>query len=156
MCLLEKIIDSYEVQKNRGIPLGNLTSQLFSNIYLNPLDQYMKRIVRAKINIRYADDMLLAHTDKDVLLMYCDVIRVYLNDKLKLLLHPHKTTIRKWHQGIDFLGYVSFPTHCVVRTSTKRRLLKRLNAKNAASYLGVARHARAYDVEREIYDILEV
>lgn len=156
LALLETIIRSYEKENGFGILLGNLTSQLFANIYLDPLDQYVKRALRAPVYIRYADDILLAHTDREILEQWFEDIRMFIKEKLKLPLHPYKTTLRKWHQGIDFLGYVSFPTHRIVRTRTKRRVLKKINPENAASYFGVTRHARAYGTERRMRDILKV
>jgi retron-type reverse transcriptase len=141
--LLSDIITSFPAASGRGIPLGNLTSQLFANVYLDPLDQYMKRVLRVPVYLRYADDMLLAHTDKELLMEWRSSLERFLSTDRKLDLHPHKTTLRTWHQGIDFLGLVSFPTHRVLRTRTKRRMQKRLSEQNASSYLGVAMHARA-------------
>lgn len=143
LILLSDIITSFSVTPGKGIPLGNLTSQLFANAYLDPLDQYVKRVLCAPVYLRYADDMLLAHTDKRLLLVWCDRIEQFLSVDRKLVIHPHKTTLRKWHQGIDFLGYVSFPTHRVLRTRTRRRMLRRLAPRNASSYFGMTTHARA-------------
>ncbi len=143
MKLLSNGIESFEVSPGKGIPLGNLTSQLYANVYLDQLDQYIKRVLRVPAYLRYADDMLLAHTDREVLLSWYVRIERFLITECKLVLHPHKTTLRPWHQGIDFLGYVSFPTHRVLRTRTKWRLLRRISTANASSYLGVTLHVRA-------------
>lgn len=141
--LLSDIITSFSSTPGTGIPLGNLTSQLFANIFLDPLDQYVKRVLHAPVYLRYADDILLAHTDRYQLLLWHDRIGQFLSVDRKLVIHSHKTTLRKWHQGIDFLGYVSFPTHRVIRTRTKHRLLRRLSPMNAISYFGITIHARA-------------
>ncbi len=156
MRLLCIIIRSFESSPKKGIPLGNFTSQLFANIYLNPLDQYMKRTLHVPVYLRYADDILLAHTDKKLLLEWLSKIDCFVREELKLVLHPNKTTIRRWQEGIDWLGYVSFPTHRVLRTKTKQRMMRRLTEKNASSYFGVTRHARAHGLGVKMHDILKV
>ncbi len=153
--LLGIIIRSFEVTPGKGIPLGNLTSQLFSNVYLDPLDHFAKRTLRAKHYLRYADDIAILSRDRAFLERCRDEIGRFLTDELKLGLHPWKVTIGKWHDGIDFLGYVHFPFHVVLRTRTKRRMLARISERNAASYLGVIRHARAYGIEREMRSALD-
>lgn len=154
--LLRLIIRSFESSPGKGIPLGNLTSQLFANIYLDPLDQYMKRSLHVPVYLRYADDILLAHTDKELLLEWFSEIDRFVREELKLVLHPNKTTIRKWQEGIDWLGYISFPTHRVLRTKTKRRMMRRLSNENASSYFGVTRHARVHGLEVKMHDILNI
>ena len=126
------------------MPIGNLTSQLFANIYLDPFDHFIKERVCCKHYIRYTDDFILLHDNPVALVSLLPVIRRFLSDGLKLELHPTKIELRKLRQGIDFLGYVTLPHYRVLRTKTKRRMLKRLTKDNAASYLGLLRHCRSH------------
>jgi len=148
--LIEKIIFSFAEAPNKGLPLGNVTSQLFSNIYLNELDYYVKHELRQKYYLRYCDDFLILHQEREYLVNLIKPIGEFLQTELKLTLHPDKIIIRKLRQGIDYLGYVTLPHYRVIRTKTKRRALRLVNKKNIASYIGICRHANAYKVEQSI------
>ncbi len=170
--LLSKIITSFKKHEGKGIPLGNLTSQLFSNVYLDILDQYVKRTLGAKYYIRYADDFVLMHTDKEFLEKCLADIRIFLEKELKLSLHANKVLIRKFSQGVDFLGYVLFPHHQVLRTKTKNRTLKKVEIlkkkldqkvitkdsfeQALQSHLGLLTHCRGRKVRREVIDLAGV
>ncbi len=117
--LLETIIESFHIAENRGLPLGNLTSQLLVNIYMNEFDQYVKHALKAHCYIRYADDFVVASDDRRELEHLLSAMRAFLHDQLGLDLHPHKVRIATLASGIDFLGWVHFPTHRVLRTTTK-------------------------------------
>lgn len=142
--LLRVILLSHGAEAGKGIPLGNVTSQLFANIYLHELDWFMKQILGVKHYLRYCDDFVIISTDKDYLLSLIEPIRQFLSDKLKLELHPNKISIRSWNQGIDFLGYVVRPYTTSIRTKTKRRMMKRVDENNVSSYLGICSHANGY------------
>ncbi len=124
--LLIQIIKSFQSQPDKGIPLGNLTSQLFSNVYMNPLDNFIKRNLGVKHYIRYADDFVALSDDRQYLENILDKIDYFLKTELKLNLHPSKVSFVKWHEGIDFLGFVHFPYHSVIRTKTKRRIISKM------------------------------
>ena len=157
--LIDTIFSSFEKEKGKGLPLGNVTSQLFANIYLNELDQYVKHTVKAKHYFRYSDDFVIVHHDRKFLENCIVGIAQFLGEKLRLELHPHKVEIRKVAQGIDFLGYMILPHTIIVRTKTKRRIRRKVKEGIAAyqkklisketfrsvvsSYLGVFSHARA-------------
>ncbi len=126
--LIRVLIASFKTTSGKGLPLGNVTSQLFANIYLNELDQFIKHSLKVRYYIRYCDDFILLHKDQYLLEELLERIRDFLRARLSLELHPNKVTIRKLRQGTDFLGYVSLPHFCVLRTRTKRRMLKRLTA----------------------------
>ncbi|MBF8280357.1 MAG: RNA-directed DNA polymerase (Reverse transcriptase) [Candidatus Magasanikbacteria bacterium] len=169
MGLIEKIVYSFHNQPGKGIPLGNLTSQLFSNIYLDELDQFITKRFGFQNYIRYADDIVVIARSKIFLESITIMIRDFLESNLQLTLHPKKIVLRKWHQGVDFLGYVTFPHYTILRTKTKRRLLKRLKIKyekfnqglleNGAfeqslqSYLGVLKHCRGYGIRQQINNL---
>lgn len=148
MELLENIIGSFSVSDLQGIPLGNLTSQLFANIYLHELDRYAKISLREKRYLRYCDDFIVLSESRERLSGVTKSLDDFLNETLSLQLHPKKVFIRAWAQGIDFLGYVVFPHATVVRINTSERMLRRANEDNINSYLGVCSHADAFELEQ--------
>lgn len=167
--LVEKIIRSFSATFDKGLPLGNVTSQLFSNIYLNELDQFAKHCLKIKHYIRYCDDFVVLNEDKGYLTSIVSDIARFLKSKLKLSLHQDKIEIRKYYQGIDFLGYVSFPYHRVLRKKTKKRMLKRIKEKiekikekemfdsfnqTVQSYFGILKHCEGYKIKKEIENII--
>jgi RNA-directed DNA polymerase len=153
--LLSEIVNSYGSTDNVGLPLGNLTSQLFVNIYLNELDQFIKHKLKVKHYIRYTDDFVILSTNKNELTNLAKTIGDYLETKLKLHLHPDKTSIRTLASGIDFLGYIIFPNHIILRTTTKKRMLARINKINLPSYLGLVEHCNGFELKDEIIKIAE-
>ena len=112
-----------------GIPIGNLTSQLFANIYLNELDQFIKHQLRVKYYLRYMDDFLVLAIDKRKLHQIKEKIREFLKNKLDLELHFKKANVFPAEKGIDFLGYLIFKTHRLLRKSTVKRFIKRVKQK---------------------------
>lgn len=171
LLLLEKIIYSFHTSTGKGIPLGNLTSQLFSNVYLDRLDQYVVNILGEKKYIRYADDFVIVSRSKIFLESMTKLIQNFLGEYLQLELHPKKIVFRKWHQGMDFLGYVSFPCHTILRPRTKRRMFRHLKAKQyklqagqmdqekfgqtVQSYLGMLSHCRGYTIKQHLINLLK-
>lgn len=165
--LLKQVISSF----SPGIPLGNLTSQLFANVYLNKLDQFVKHKLKARHYIRYPDDFLILSEDKQWLEKQVEQVQKFLQDNLKLELHPDKVFIRKFRQGIDFLGYVILPYYTVLRTKTKKRMLKKIKQKNLElamreiseesfnqslqSYLGILSHCKGHKINNEIRKMLK-
>lgn len=146
--LIRTVILSHGSEQGRGIPLGNVTSQLFANIYLHELDWFMKQTLGIKYYVRYCDDFMVIATDKDYLQQLIAPIRQFLGDRLLLDLHPTKVTIRSWRQGIDFLGYVLRASAVTLRTKSRRRMLARVNDQNLSSYLGLCAHADAYHLSQ--------
>ena len=152
--LLAEIIKSFQVNLGKGLPLGNLTSQLFVNIYMNKFDQFVKHKLKAKYYLRYADDFLFLSNDRTSLDKYLRSVDEFLRNELKLELHPQKLFIKTIASGVDFLGWVNFHHHTTLRTKTKRRMFKRLS-KNAtpeslASYLGLLRHGDTYALQQKV------
>ena len=164
--LIRKIIGSFTNSPNKGLPLGNITSQLFANIYLNELDQFIKHKLRIKYLIRYCDDFVILSNNKEYLERLIITINDFLKGKLKLLLHSDKISIRKYHQGVDFLGYVSFPCHRILRTKTKRRMFRKIEQRinelkenkiseeffnqTIQSYSGILKHCNSYKTQKEL------
>lgn len=170
MRLLREIIESFAVNvtlfERKGVPIGNLTSQLFANIYLNEFDQFVKHALKVQNYARYTDDFVVVSQDRDSLAALIAPMRNFLRNSLHLDLHPGKVFIRKYFQGIDFLGYVMLPHHTVLRTKTRRRMFRKVRERvvsfkdgitsesslNAAmnSYHGVLSHANAHGVRQEL------
>lgn len=156
--LLRRVISSFSSTKEGvGLPLGNLTSQLLVNIYLNELDQFIKHKLKIKNYIRYADDFVVLNEDRDYLIQLIPKIANFLDQKLKLKLHPDKVFIKTLASGVDFLGWVHFFDHRFLRTATKKKMFRNLSAKEGekrenakASYLGMLRWGNGYKLSEEI------
>lgn len=154
--LLDQIINSFNTagEKGKGLPLGNLTSQLLVNIYLNELDNFVKRKLKIKYYIRYADDFLILNKNKIFLEKIIVDISYFLEENLKLTLHPSKVLIKNINSGVDFLGWVNFCNFRVLRTSTKKRMFKKIkNNKNylaLRSYLGLLGHGSTKKLKNQI------
>jgi len=133
--LLKQVISSFHTNPigktygAKGLPLGNLTSQLLVNIYMHEFDWFVKHELKVKYYIRYADDFVFLSQDKQELINLLQYIVVKL-EELKLTLHPNKISIKTLASGIDFLGWVHFSDYRILRTSTKRRMLKNLSKIN--------------------------
>lgn len=167
LSLLRKIVYSFDkAEPRKGLPIGNLTSQLFANVYMNEFDQFIKHELRVKHYVRYTDDFVIVSDNTDYLYSLLPRIRKFLSDKLALNLHPNKVSVRKYSQGIDFLGYVILPHHIKLRTKTKRRMLRVLDQKieeynsdeistktfnqTLQSYYGVLSHADSYKFTQDL------
>jgi retron-type reverse transcriptase len=149
--LLENIIGSFDSGvEGVGLPLGNLTSQLLVNIYMNESDQYMKHILKVKYYIRYADDFVFVSRDRSYLEELCQKVEDFLTQELKLVLHPNKVFIKTLASGVDFLGWVHFPQYKVLRTVTKKRMWRKVNEKNVTSYLGLLAHGNGFKLQEKI------
>ncbi|MFA5024377.1 MAG: reverse transcriptase/maturase family protein [Patescibacteria group bacterium] len=170
-CLLEKVIKSFpggqdNLFSQRGLPIGNLTSQLFANIYLNELDQFVKRELKIKHYARYTDDFIIISQDKLFLEEIIPLIKEFLKAKLKLEIHPNKISISPYHRGLDFLGYITLPHYRLLRKRTKRRICRKLRERvsefktgaiseedlnrSLQSFLGVLSHANAHKLTQDL------
>jgi len=132
---------------DKGLPLGNLTSQLLVNVYMNEFDQFMKRELKVKYYIRYADDFVILNDSRNYLEDLLPKISHFLSESLKLSLHLGKVFMKTIASGVDFLGWVHFPKHRVLRTATKRKMLRNLKdnlkQETVQSYLGMLKHGNA-------------
>ncbi len=146
--LLEGIINSFYISPGQGIPLGNVTSQLFANVYMHQLDWFVKHNLHEEHYIRYCDDFVIISSSRQHLLDLITPIEEFLAAELNLKLHPSKVVIRSWIQGIDFLGYIIKPHCTLLRTKTKHRILMRADSKSISSYLGVLSHADSYELRQ--------
>lgn len=138
-----------------GLPLGNLTSQLLVNVYMNEFDQYVKHVLKVQDYIRYADDFVVVSSEKGYLEEVCQKIEDFLTRNLRLTLHPNKVFIATIYSGVDFLGWIHFPHHKVLRTTTKKRMMRKVSEKNVTSYLGLLGYGDGYKLEEEIQRVIE-
>lgn len=120
----------FRAPPKKGLPIGNLTSQFFANVYLNELDQFIKHKLKAKYYLRYVDDLVLLSEDKKKLSEWRRRIDRFLESELKLRLHPKKTRLQEIGKGIDFLGYVVKPRYALVRRRTVRSCKHKIKIAN--------------------------
>lgn len=165
MWLIKEIIGSYQTVIGKGLPIGNLTSQLFANIYLDDFDQFIKHKLKAKYYLRYADDFVLLNQDKDFLVQAIGEIKHFL-EGYGLNLHDKKVVLRMFSWGIDFVGYVALPYYQLLRTKTRKRMFRRVYKKirdykagliepkaldqSLKSYLGLLSHAHTFKLKRDL------
>lgn len=152
--LLNEIIDSFSTRPGVGLPLGNLTSQLLVNVYMNDFDQFAKHRLKAKHYLRYADDFVFLSTDQQWLEDQLPKIEQFLGEHLRLTIHPDKLILKTVASGVDYLGWVHFSDHRILRTATRRRMMRRLKESNAKpvvqSYLGLLSHGNSWNLQRQI------
>jgi len=123
--LIEQILSINK--KMKGMPLGNLTSQFFANLYLNELDTFAKHKLKAKYYIRYVDDFVILHESKEQLEKWKSDINSFLKEKLKIELHPSKSSVLKLNSGINFLGFRIFYYHKLIRKSNLKNFDRKFN-----------------------------
>lgn len=165
----------FKISKSKGLPIGNLTSQFFANVYMNNFDNFCKRELKCKKYIRYVDDFVIFDDSKEALWQKKAKIEHYLCDKLKLSLREN-IILRKVDDGLDFLGYVIRPNYVLVRNRVvknyKQKKAKYLDAYEAekgkmryediqkflsvsASFIGHIKHADHYRLKKSVGDINE-
>ena len=171
MDLMKIIVESFASDADqktgiKGAPIGNLTSQLFANIYMNEFDQFVKHNLKAEYYLRYTDDFVILHHDAKYLALLKDKIADFLKTHLDLSLHPTKVQIRKLRQGIDYLGYVSLPYARVPRVKVRRRIFRKLRhrvqqfkagliseeslMRSFDSYMGFLVHANSHKLREKL------
>lgn len=148
LAVMKDIVQSFSTNPGKGLPLGNLTSQLLANVYMNELDQFVKHEFKEKLYIRYADDFIFLDPSHDHLQSILPKIQDFLDRSLKLSLHPAKVSIGTVFAGVDFLGWIHYPTHRILRTVTRKRMERRIKAspvrETIQSYIGLLQHGNAY------------
>lgn len=115
----------YHTKGPRGIPIGNLTSQIFGNIYLHEVDSYIKRVLKVKRYVRYMDDLVIVCDNKQQLSQWQQQIIQFLHEQLFLTVHPRKTRLFPAQTGVDFVGYVIWRHKIRVRSSTVKLFKRR-------------------------------
>ena len=152
------------------MPLGNLTSQFFANIYLNELDYFIKHELKAKYYIRYVDDFVILHSSKERLEKWKIEIDRFLKEKLKLELHPDKSKIISLSKGVDFVGFRNFYHFRLLRKRNIRKMNNKIESfasdkrdfrsimNSYQGWQGYAKCANSYklreSIKRKIVDII--
>lgn len=171
MWLMEQIVRSFSAEQTtlfdrHGLPIGNLTSQLFANVYMNEFDQFVKHELKVKHYARYTDDFVVISTDKKYLEGILDPFQKFIGDKLNLSLHPKKCVILDVGKGVDFSGYVILTHYRLLRSKTKHRIFRKLKyrvaqfrrgeidehslSQSLQSYLGALSHAHTYQLSQDL------
>ena len=151
--------------EDTGVPIGNLTSQMFANVYLDMLDQYAKHQLHIHWYIRYMDDIIIVGRDKQELARIRDQIALFLRQELNLALN-HKTSIQPLKQGVEFVGMRVWPTHRRLRHTTIRGIKLRLSQvlkqyengqiagesveRTISSYRGVLSHCECMSLKHKL------
>ena len=158
----------------RGLPIGNLTSQIFANFYLDKLDKYVTKELGFQYYGRYVDDFVLIHRDKSVLLDARRKIEIFLQNSLHLTLHPQKVYLQHYSKGVRFIGAVIKPYRIYIGNRTKRNLYQKIYAELPPmsesvsavlgkiekfsscvnSYLGFMRHYNTFRLRSHILSLL--
>jgi len=166
---LPKTKSLFHAKENCGLPIGNLTSQLFANIYLNDFDHYIKEVCKIKYYGRYVDDFVLVHPDKDYLKSLIPHFSGFLQSNLQLTLHPDKIYLQHYSNGIKFLGVVIKPYRTYIAKRTKGNFYQAIEKQNKIirahkpdakemknfqsimnSYLGIMKHYKTYKIRKQI------
>jgi len=153
----------------KGLPIGNYSSQFFANLYLNQLDQFVKRELKENYYLRYVDDFLILGREKRKLAGLADKINAFIKKNLNLKLNSLKTKLKNIKQGIDFLGYIIKPHYVLVRKRVVNALRNKLHGANSMgklresgvfedvlaminSYYGHFKHADSFHLRKDIYE----
>jgi hypothetical protein len=149
------------VNSGKGMPIGNLTSQLFSNVYLNVFDQFMKRTLKCKHYGRYVDDAYVISTDKSWLLSLVPKVQQFLSEELGLALHLGKLTVTNVCYGVEFLGAFVKPYRTYASNDCLRRMKRNIRNmrtndadaiyRSVNSFLGVLSHHKTYRIRRAMF-----
>ncbi len=143
----------FGVPNGKGLPIGNYTSQFFANVYLNELDQYAKRTLKCHHYFRYMDDVVILDVNDGRLREIARSINNFLNEKLKIELHPKKTILQKAVKGVDFLGYIVRPEYTLSRkriVGNIRRKLVYFNKMLSGCVTSRSRTSRIEEIERTV------
>jgi len=148
------VLSFHTIRQGIGLPLGNLTSQLLVNVYMHEFDMFVKQELRVKYYIRYADDFVILSDKLTYLQNLLPKIEAFLRNKLHLSLHPDKVYIATYASGVDFLGWIHFPHHRQIRTSTKRKVIRNLahypKPETVSSYRGLLGHGDTYFLKKSV------
>jgi len=127
--LISIVLQNHKTSRTgKGMPLGNLTSQFFANIYLAELDNFVKHELHAKYYVRYVDDFVILSQDRSQLQAWQEKIDLFLKNELQLTLHPDKTKIIRISDGIPLVGFKVYPHHKIIKKSNRLRFFRRLHA----------------------------
>lgn len=152
MFLIKEIIASYPV----GLPIGNLTSQVFANIYLNELDRFVKNKLKPQAYLRYGDDFIMICDSPGTLKEYREAAIEFLHNKLKLEINTKNDIVVKAKEGLYFLGVEVYPKGRRLKKRNLSRARERLNLKNVSSYSGlIKQNSNSKEIKKFQWEVLE-
>ncbi len=160
----------FTVAKSKGLPIGNLTSQIFANFYLNCFDHFVKDGCHVKYYGRYVDDFVIVHKDKQFLIDLIPKLKLFLRKERGAVLHPNKIYLQHYSKGVKFIGAVVKPGRTYISNRTKGNFYEKVFALNKAaektpefvkdnaehfvssvnSYLGFMKHYKTYNIRKKI------
>ncbi len=157
----------FHSQENCGLPIGNLTSQIFANYYMDSFDHFVKHDLKIKYYGRYVDDFVIVHPDKEYLKSIIPLLSNFLLSTLQLTLHPKKIYLQHYTKGVQFLGTVIKPNRIFMANRTKGNFYKTIEKHNKIvrvhkpcklkqaaflssmnSYLGIMKHYKTYNLRK--------
>ncbi len=167
---LPKSKSLFTVEKGKGLPIGNLTSQIFANFYLNFFDKYVTETCGIRFYGRYVDDFVIVHEDKDFLIALKDKLRAFMQNELAMTLHPKKVYLQHYSKGVKFIGAVIKPNREYIGNRTKGNLYAKIHGYNEIlsrqpqvarhileqvtasinSYLGFMIHYKTFKIRRKM------
>ena len=147
--ILERVISSYETAPGRGISIGNLTSQILANMYLNEFDRYVRHTIKPLAYVRYGDDFVLLLPSKIDARKAQLLGNTYLNEALHLALHKTNNIVVPVRKGLHFLGLKHYPSGRFIRDATWNRLQGRIEPRNLSSYNGFVNHMGSAKQQKE-------
>lgn len=138
------------------MPIGNLTSQIFANIYLNELDRFVKHRLRVRHYLRYGDDFIIIENHPEGLNFIREITIQFLKNELKLSVNSKNDKLIKIHHGLKFLGVRIWPTSRNLSKRNLKRIKQKLNQRNIASYSGIIKqHGNQKQIKRFQWQILD-
>ena len=164
--ILLEVINSFHTTVGKGVPLGNVTSQIFANVYLDELDQHVLKKLKVCYYIRYNDDFVILGPNRKIVCEQVEKAKQFAAKKLNLEIPKEKAVFRKLKWGIDFCGSIVLPNAILLRQKTKRGMLKKLSiasqkfekeklsiddfAKKYNSYLGLMKNRNCYNLKNKV------
>lgn len=159
----------FHSKPNCGLPIGNLTSQVFANFYMDSFDHYMKHDLKIRYYGRYVDDFVIVHKDKEYLRNLIPKLSVYLQSELQTTIHPKKIYLQHYSKGVKFLGTVILPNRIYIANRTKGNFYNAIEKQNQIarehkptkeeqqafqssmnSYLGIMKHYKSYKLRKNM------
>lgn len=163
----------FHTNRDCGLPIGNLTSQLFGNVYMNAFDNYVKHDLKMKYYGRYVDDMIFVHEDKEFLKTVLSKVKEFLWEDARLIVHPHKIYLQHYTKGVGFIGAYIKPRRIYISDRTKGSFYEMICIQNKIvekipsheqikdfvakmnSYLGLTRHYATYNLRKKmVFEVL--
>jgi len=149
--VIKEVIESYVFSGlGKGVPLGNITSQVFANIYLNILDKYAKEELKCRFYVRYNDDFVIVLGSPEKLKEVRSKIILFVKEKLLLDIPLEKTSLRKIDWGVDFLGFTILSKAVLLGNKTKSKMYANISPKNVCSYFGILKHCNSHNLRRKL------